>query len=258
MKIEKITKLKSGKYKLQFDNDDTLLTYDEVILENNLLQHKEIDYDLFHKLKVDNDYYDVYNRVVKYISTKMRSKKEISNYLKKFNLKKEDQQKIIDRLINIGLINDENFTKSFINDRFNLSKDGPLVIKKSLQNHDINEEVIDKYLSKIENQVIIDKIDKIVLKKIKANNRYSNYVLKQKLIKELNNLGFDYETSLERIDKLLGKNSVALEREFEKCYQKYHNKLNDTELKYKIKRVLYQKGFEIDEINDLFCQKNLL
>ena len=258
MKIEKITKLKSGKYKLQFDNDDTLLTYDEVILENNLLQHKEIDYDLFHKLKVDNDYYDVYNRVVKYISTKMRSKKEISNYLKKFNLKKEDQQKIIDRLINIGLINDENFTKSFINDRFNLSKDGPLAIKKSLQNHDINEEVIDKYLSKIENQVIIDKIDKIVLKKIKANNRYSNYVLKQKLIKELNNLGFDNETSLERIDKLLGKNSVALEREFEKCYQKYHNKLNDTELKYKIKRVLYQKGFGIDEINDLFCQKNLL
>ena len=191
MKIEKITKLKSGKYKLQFDNDDTLLTYDEVILENNLLQHKEIDYDFFHKLKVDNDYYDVYNRVVKYISTKMRSKKEISNYLKKFNLKKEDQQKIIDRLINIGLINDENFTKSFINDRFNLSKDGPLAIKKSLQNHDINEEMIDKYLSKIENQAIIDKIDKIVSKKIKTNNRYSNYVLKQKLIKELNNLGFD-------------------------------------------------------------------
>lgn len=250
-------KLKSGKYRLQFDNNENLLTYDEVILENNLLQNKEIDYELFNKLKVDNDYYDIYDKVIKYISTKMRSKKEITNYLKKFNLKKDDQQKIIDKLINIGLINDESFAKSYINDRFNLSKDGPLVIKKSLLNYGIDEGVIDKYLLKIEVNEIVNKIDKIVLKKIKSNKRYSNYVLKQKLIKELHNLGFDYETSLDRVDKLLEKNDFILEREFEKNYQKYRNKLNDTELKYKIKQVLYQKGFEIEEINALLSKKNL-
>ena len=50
MKIEKIKKLKSGKYKLELDNDQSIITYDDVILKNNLLYNKEIDNDKLNEL----------------------------------------------------------------------------------------------------------------------------------------------------------------------------------------------------------------
>ena len=65
MKIEKIKKLKSGKYKLEIDNDK-IITYDDVILNNNLLFNKEVDEELFNQLNIETRYYDVYNRVIKY------------------------------------------------------------------------------------------------------------------------------------------------------------------------------------------------
>ena len=40
MEIKKITKLKSGKYKIEFMNKTTITTYDKIILENNLLFKK--------------------------------------------------------------------------------------------------------------------------------------------------------------------------------------------------------------------------
>ena len=42
MKIEKFKKLKNGMYELQIDNYDKILTYEEVILEYELLLNKDL------------------------------------------------------------------------------------------------------------------------------------------------------------------------------------------------------------------------
>ena len=59
MKIEKLKKTSNGKYKVYLDNDEVVTTYDEVILKNNLLFHKEVDSNLLNELSRDNSYYDV-------------------------------------------------------------------------------------------------------------------------------------------------------------------------------------------------------
>ena len=69
MEIKNIKKLKSGKYKLELNNDKKIVTYDEVILNRNLLFNKNIDEDLLNKIEIDTNYYDVYTKVLKYIST---------------------------------------------------------------------------------------------------------------------------------------------------------------------------------------------
>ena len=43
MKIDKIKKMSNNKYKIYFDDGDVLETYDEVIINTNLLYKKEID-----------------------------------------------------------------------------------------------------------------------------------------------------------------------------------------------------------------------
>ena len=257
MIIKKIVKLKNGKYKLLMDDNSFVITYDEVILKYNLLSNKNISDQLFLKLSKDNNYYDVYNKTIKYISVKMRSLKEINDYLKKYNLTKTELKSIINKLKEIGFINDENYTKAYINDSFNLTKKGPLLIKKELLKHDINETLIDEYLSKITKIEYQDKIDKLILKKIKSNNKYSNYILKQKLIKELINLGYNYDLIIDRIDYLLINDFEILNKEFDRVYKKYVDKLNNNELNYKIKQYLLKKGFDIGKINELLEEKNV-
>ena len=85
MKIIKYQKLKSNKYKVVLDNEEEITLYDNVILDNNLLITKEIN-NIDDILK-QNDYYDAYFISIKYISRKLRTNKEIYNYLKnKFDL----------------------------------------------------------------------------------------------------------------------------------------------------------------------------
>ena len=42
MKVDKLVKMKNNRYKVYID-DDVLITYDDVILDNGLLYKKEID-----------------------------------------------------------------------------------------------------------------------------------------------------------------------------------------------------------------------
>ena len=100
MLITKIQKLKNNKYNLIIDGEK-IITYDNVILDNNLLYKKVIDKDLYNKIIEDTNFYDVYNVVVKYIMKKRRSEKEIKEYLKKYNLESNKKDIIISKLKSI-------------------------------------------------------------------------------------------------------------------------------------------------------------
>ena len=95
MKIEKIKKLNSGKYKIELDDKNKIITYDDVILKHNLLFNKDIDSSKLNELNIDTKYYDIYNKCVKYISVRIRSIYEIKEYLRK----KEIEESLIDLTI---------------------------------------------------------------------------------------------------------------------------------------------------------------
>ena len=78
MKIEKIIKTNNGKYKVELDNKEKIVTYDDVIINNNLLYKKEINSEILNKINNDTSYYNIYNKVIKYINIRLRSEKEIN------------------------------------------------------------------------------------------------------------------------------------------------------------------------------------
>ncbi|NLL44876.1 MAG: hypothetical protein GX247_04350 [Mollicutes bacterium] len=255
MKIEKIKKVDKNKYQLQLSNDEAIITYDEVILKNNLLFKPQIDSNLLNQINIDTRYYDIYNRVIKLISTRLRSKKEIKEYLNKLNISIEDQEKIINQLTKIGLINDINFTKAYINDRTYLSNDGPNKIKKDLEEHDIDINIIEQEITNINQEIIYEKLKKLINKKIKNNRKYSIYQLKQKIVLDLINLGYDKDMILGCLNNQKLDNNDILEKQYNKLYTKFSKKYTGNELYKRIKQSLYQKGFNIEEINNLIEQK---
>ena len=117
MRIKKITKLKSGKYKMEFDNNTKIITYDNIIIENNILFKKEIDDELYDKLYNETLDYNLYSRVLKYTLIKMRSLKEIKKYMNKLEINEEEQNKIVSKLQENNFINDNKFAEAFIADK---------------------------------------------------------------------------------------------------------------------------------------------
>ena len=81
MKIEKIQKLKNNKYKILLENKEIITTYDDVILQNNLLFKNDVSSELLNKINNETLYYDCYNKVLKFIDKKLRSEKEIEEWV---------------------------------------------------------------------------------------------------------------------------------------------------------------------------------
>ena len=254
MLITKIEKLKNNKYKVIIDNQK-IITFDNVILDNNLLYKKNIDVDLYNKILKDTQYYENYNKVVKHIIRRRRSEKEIREYMVKLDLNCEDIEKIILKLKNTNLINDLEYCRAYINDSIYLSKNGINKIKDHLVNQDISINVIDDMLNNIDLEIFDDRLEKLIVKKIKSNNKLSNSFLKQKLLNEMIHLGYSKEKVIYIIEENLKYDKTILIKEFDRLYKKLSSKYNDKELLKNIKQKLLLKGFVIEEINKLMQEK---
>lgn len=250
MEIKKIVKSKNNKYKI-YIGEEVITTYDNVILENNLLYKKNIDDKLYNKILNDTTYFDIYNKTVKYILKKRRSEKEINIYLNKFVINDNDKNKIINKLKEIKLINDIEYCKAYINDKLYLSKEGINKIKNHLLKENIPVDIINQELKKVDISILDEHLEKIIIKKIKNNKRYSNNILKRKIMNEMINLGYDKDKIIHILESNINSDSEVLKNEFNKIYNKFKNKYSSYQLENKIKQKLIQKGFKLEDINKL-------
>lgn len=253
MKIENIKKMKNGKYKIEFDNQDKMVTYDDVILKNNLLYHQKLAEEELNQIQKDTAEYDIYYKCLKLISRRIRSEKEIKDYI--YKITQEERKDVIQKLKEQGLINDTMFTSAFVYDKMNLSNEGPLKIKKELLEHNIEEEVIDLELQKYPEEVIDEKLNGLMKKKLRGNIKYSKYILKQKLFFYFSNLGYEKE----KIDLFFEENYIVsndtILREYQKIKRNLEKKYPGEDINFRIYQKLYQKGFQKEEIDKLLQEK---
>ena len=114
MKIVKLKKEKD-KYKIYLDNSQTIETYEDILLENNLLLKKELTDDELDKIINKNTSAEICHKLQKLIGVKYRSEKWIKNYLeKKLELKQPEKDQILDKLKQTNFIDDERYAKAYI------------------------------------------------------------------------------------------------------------------------------------------------
>ena len=192
MKIVKYTRLASGKYKVLFDNKKELILYERVIIDTNLLYKKEITSEEYNNLVSLNNYQDIYNKVIKYIGIRLRSKKEITDYLKKMDLSTEVIDDILNKLITNKYIDDERFSQAYIKDKYNFSNNGPYKIINELVKLGIDKDMAYTYtFDIITNEE--EKINKLINKYVKSDKKHDWYYLRNKIYNNLINLGYSKE-----------------------------------------------------------------
>ncbi|MDD2505059.1 MAG: RecX family transcriptional regulator [Bacilli bacterium] len=245
MKIKGYRKLKNNEYEITLNENKTIHLYDDVIIKYSLLLKKEITHSELTKILKENDTLEAYYISLRYINKKMRSVFELKKYLENLEFDSKIIDKTIKKLKLENYLNDQLFSRSYINDQYNLTNNGPIKIKKSLNQLGINDEYIEI------NQDFSPKIKHLINKKIKSNHKLSTNALKINIVKYLSNLGYPKELYISELEKIKADDITFIKKDYERLLKKYKYKYDSNKLKYILKEKLYQKGYEHDTINSI-------
>lgn len=243
MKIKKFTKAKNSMYLLTLVNEDKVRIHQDLILKYGLLLSKELSFELLEEIQNENKLYEIYDIALRYINTRLRSRKELRKYLIKKGYSEDSINNVINMLSNQGYLNDEIYANSYVHDRMLMSSYGPNRIRGDLEKLGISNEFIDSAISIFTIEKEKERIEKLVAKQIKSNHNKGPLVLKKKIQTYLLNLGY----SINLINEALNKKNLMTEsiyrKEYDKLYSKLSKKYSGKELEYKLKQKMYQKGF---------------
>lgn len=250
--MKKISKIKknNNKYTIILSDNSSLSFYSDTLIKYNLLKPRDISDKELEEIINYNDYTEAYNKALTYISYKQRTKKEIKDKL--CNYSNDVSDKVIEKLDELGLLDEKKYIEAFINDQINLGNKGPFYIKKELEKLNINSYYIDEFLNNIKDDIWIEKVRKIVDKKINTNRKLPKERLLLKIKNDLIMLGY----SKNIIDKVLNEvviedGNEVIEMTFDKEYKRLSKKYKDKELEKKVKYNLYKKGFNLAKIEEL-------
>ena len=256
----KISKIKeSNNYiVLYLDNNEKLYVSIEAYFKHNLANLKGFDNKTYELLKKEENLILGYNAVLKKLSVKDHSIKQIKDFLYlKRKLNSDEVNKIIDKLIQYNLLDDEKYCIERINylneQLFSIKQ-----IKNKLKNEGISNELIEKYIVSDSNKEY-EKINKLVNKYLNTIKNKSLNAKKQLILNKFVNLGFNYDDVKMAIDSLnikVDNEYELLKKEYLKIKNKYQRKYESYDLKYRISGYLMNKGFKLEDINKVMEEEN--
>lgn len=252
MEIQSFKKKKNNKYEIIFKDQSNIDLYDEVIIKYNLLANKKMDKQLFEEIVKYNASLDAYYISLKYLNSKMRTKLEIRKYLERKDFDNKTINETIEKLEKNKAIDENLYIKAFVNDQINFSNIGPNKIINKLNTLGIYKKDSLEYINSIDKTVWIEKLEKLINKKIKINKKYSLMMLKNKITTSLYNEGYDKNIIIDVLNNIdIDIDSSIINKEYEKLYNKLSKKYEGSALEYQIKIKLKSKGFTNEEIDKI-------
>ena len=246
LKITKYKKGTNGKYKVYLEDGRELALYEETILKYELLLKKEVlDIPEINEYNLE---WDVYYVALKSIKSRFKSIHDTREFLVKKEYPIDLIDKAIDKLIKQGYLNDDSFTKGYINNQIITTSKGPYKIRRELQDKGISNKIIDDNIDVFDEELQIEKLNKLSSKMIRSNRTRGGSVLRKKITTDLVNLGYDAELIYKVLTNYNFNDTKDIaEKEYNKLYKKYSKKYEGEELNYRIKQAMYQKGLIYEE-----------
>jgi regulatory protein len=260
-KITRITaqQNRKGRYNIFLDDgngEEYAFSIDEDILIKFMLRKgMELDSVQIEELKRHDSTQKFYVMAINLLSYRIRSEKEIVDYLQRKEADLDQINEIVSKLKKEGYINDQEFAMQFVRSRINTTSKGPLLIKKELMEKGVGEREIEESLKLYSREIQEEKVQKWIEQKLKSDNKKSFQQQLQGLQATLVQKGFIGEVIQEKL--LEAKNNrqddqkerEAVIHQGLKLLEKYRKKDEGYILKQKIKAALYRKGFQGEHIN---------
>jgi len=259
-KISRITTQKKNKQRYNIfltheKGDQYSFSVDEAILiEYRLHKGMELSKDLIEKLKENDNFYKSYSLAINYLSYRMRTKKEMYDYLLEKEVDENYIPDIMDKLVEESLLNDEQFAELFVNTRISTSSKGPQLVKRELIEKGVSTRIAEETIKKYTYEIQYEKAMKWVEKRLKTTKKDSLQKQYQKMQATLMQKGFTYDVISDVMEEV--KNNQDTDKEWDalmyhggKLLRRHGRKFTGFELQQKIKEGLYRQGFPFEQIN---------
>ena len=255
LKVKSITPIKPGKYKLTWDNNQTMVLYEDTIVNMTLIPNKIINQDMLDTIIKNDEISLIYDKAIKYLKLRQRSKYELERYLTSKNYEPTLIKEVIDKLNNQGILNDLKFAQSYINDKLLMAKTGPYKLKQDLEALKVDHNIVNELIDNISEDVLIINIKKYI-NRIGKSSKASSFITKQKILLELINLGYPKNLIVDHLDAINIIDSHLIDKEYNRLYNKYIKKYNGQQLYLKIRNGLYLKGYKAEDIDNILNKKD--
>ena len=174
---------------------------------------------------------DVYYVALNSLKSRFKSIYDTKEFLLKKEYPIDLVEKSVNKLISQGYLNDRSYTKGFINNKMVTSNMGPNKIIKELIEHKISLDIINEEIIVFDDELQIEKINKLVDKGIRSNHSRGGVVLKKKILNDLVMLGYDADL----INKVMydydfSNDSDIAKKEYDKLYKRLSRKYSGKEL----------------------------
>lgn len=197
MKIDSI-KLKSARNPnifLVVADDNEYIFHSDVIVKYAFATGAEVDNTKFFEALDESDYTICLNKSMEYISSKLKTTKQLKDYLYQKGYKTHTINRVIDKLNEYSVLNDQNFAIAYI--EANKEKLSKKAIKNKLQEKGVKKELIDNFLEDVEDCDVCQKMADKFLK----NKEISKPTI-DKLVRHLQYKGFGWEDISKVLQKL--------------------------------------------------------
>ncbi|HEM2809078.1 TPA: recombination regulator RecX [Streptococcus suis] len=250
MRITKIEK-KKRLYLLEVEGQEKTYITEDTIVRFMLSNDKEITEEEFQAVRDFAQFSYGKNLALYYISFKQRTKKEVLDYLAKYEISGAPAQRIVANLEEDKWIDDKGYVEAYIRQNGLSGDKGPSMLRQKLMMKGVSKSLIDGGLAEVDFSDLASKVAEKLLRKYQ--NKLPLRALQDKLIQGLITKGFSYELAKQSIDSLEltsdeENEADLIAKELDKQYRKYSRKYEGYELKQRLTQALARKGFDFDAI----------
>lgn len=203
MKITALTK--KGNNVLVCFEDGEFITIDyRTVLDYGLRKFDEIDDDKRGKLISESEFTKAKDSSFRFLAKRHHSTYELRTKLLKKRYAKETIERAIQAMRDAKYLDDDQFTKMFIDERLKRKKVGVNKLKAELFKRGIARNIIDQNLAGIDSEMTYENALELAAKKVRllSGKDIESNKIKQKIFSFLISRGYDSETIMSVIHKL--------------------------------------------------------
>ncbi len=204
-------KKNSHRFNIYLDGQFAFGADEDTVVDYRLLVSKEIFPEDLPKILFETEVGLLMGRMYNLFSVRLRSEKEVRNYLRGLNFKRKlkgDEQlsevvieSLIEKLKQKEMINDTQFAVSWVESRRRNKQKGTNAIKAELYQKGIDREIIEEVISGQSSEVSEEDLAKQALeKKLKAWKNLPELDFKKKAVEFLVRRGFEYSLAKEIVE----------------------------------------------------------
>ncbi|HEM3702550.1 TPA: recombination regulator RecX [Streptococcus suis] len=250
MRITKIEK-KKRLYLLEVEGQEKTYITEDTIVRFMLSKDKDITEEEFQAVRDFAQFSYGKNLALYYISFKQRTKKEVLDYLEKYEISGTPAQKIVVNLEEDRWIDDKAYVEAYIRQNGLSGDKGPAMLRQKLMIKGVSKSLIDGGLAEVDFSDLAGKVAEKLLRKYQ--NKLPLRALQDKLVQGLVAKGFSYELAKQSMSQLAltsdeENEADLISKELDKQYRKYSRKYEGYELQQRLMQALARKGFDFDAI----------